>query len=152
MSAPSPLFPLPASVRAGLRGLQLRPRRGRGGRGIGLHASAQQGEGLEFSQYRAYEPGDDPRQIDWKLHARSDRFFVREAERESPLTVWILIDTSASMAQADRPSSANRANARCRRTGSGVVMPVLCKLGGTPMPKVPTTAHPASAGSSCFDS
>ncbi|MGH8081926.1 MAG: DUF58 domain-containing protein, partial [Lysobacter sp.] len=56
---------------------------------------------LEFAQYRAYEPGDELRQIDWKLYARSDRFFVREAERESPLAVWLLLDASASMAQED---------------------------------------------------
>src|SRR5690606_14395502 len=46
--------------------------------------------------------------IDWKLYARSDRFFVREAERESPLTVWLLLDASASMAQADRANPAWR--------------------------------------------
>lgn len=72
-----------------------------GAQGIGVHPSRNRGVGLEFSQYRAYEPGDELRQIDWKLYARSDRFFVREAERESPLTVWLLLDASASMAQAD---------------------------------------------------
>lgn len=108
MSSPSPLFPLPASVRAGLRGLQLRPRRARGGRGIGLHASVQQGEGLEFSQYRAYQPGDEPRRVDWKLYARSERLFVRQSQREAPLTIWLLLDASASMAQADRATPAWR--------------------------------------------
>jgi len=56
---------------------------------------------LEFAQYRAYEPGDELRQVDWKLYARSDRFFVREAERESPLAVWLLVDATASMVQED---------------------------------------------------
>lgn len=56
---------------------------------------------MEFAQYRAYERGDDLRKIDWKLYARSDRFFVTDAERESPVAIWIVIDTSASMAQAD---------------------------------------------------
>lgn len=73
--------------------------RAMGGHGLGLHASRSRGAGLEFAQYRAYERGDELRQIDWKLYARSDKFFVREAERESPLTLWILIDGSASMAQ-----------------------------------------------------
>ncbi|MEC3911378.1 DUF58 domain-containing protein [Sphingobium sp. CR2-8] len=68
---------------------------------MGLHQSHSRGAGLEFAQYRAYEPGDELRQIDWKLYARSDKFFVREAERESPVAVWILIDASASMGQAD---------------------------------------------------
>ena len=45
----------------------------------GIQQSHQRGVGIEFSQYRAYEPGDDPGRIDWKLFARSDRYFVREA-------------------------------------------------------------------------
>lgn len=99
MSAP---VTLPADVRARLRRITLAPRLARGDRGFGLHASHSRGAGLEFAQYRAYEPGDEPRQVDWKLYARSDRYFVREAERDSPLTAWIVVDASASMAQADR--------------------------------------------------
>ena len=67
-----------------------------------MHPSRNKGAGLEFAQYRAYDPGDEPRRIDWKLFARSDKFFVREAEQESPVAVWLLIDASASMGQADR--------------------------------------------------
>lgn len=93
---------IPPDVRSRLKDLHLHARRAIGQRGIGNHRSHNRGVGLEFSQYRAYEPGDELRQIDWKLYARSDRFFVRESERESPLTVWLLIDTSASMAQADQ--------------------------------------------------
>ncbi len=93
--------PIPADVRHRLAGLQLVSRRAIGGDGLGLHGSRSRGAGLEFAQYRAYEPGDEPRQIDWKLYARSDRFFVREAERESPVALWILLDASGSMAQAD---------------------------------------------------
>ncbi|WP_339931918.1 DUF58 domain-containing protein [uncultured Brevundimonas sp.] len=92
---------LPPDVRSRLKGLRLVTRRAVGGQGIGLHQSHSRGAGLEFAQYRAYERGDEPRQIDWKLYARSDKFFVREAERESPVSVWILMDTSASMGQAD---------------------------------------------------
>ena len=92
---------IPADVRHRLKGLSLIARRAVGDRGIGLQASHSRGTGLEFAQYRPYEFGDEPRQIDWKLYARSDRFFVREAERESPVALWILLDASASMAQAD---------------------------------------------------
>lgn len=92
---------LPLDVRSRLKGLRLVTRRAVGGQGIGLHQSHSRGAGLEFAQYRAYERGDEPRQIDWKLYARSDKFFVREAERESPVAVWILMDASASMGQAD---------------------------------------------------
>jgi uncharacterized protein (DUF58 family) len=65
----------------------------------GIQPSQQRGVGIEFSQYRAYEPGDEPKRIDWKLFARSDRYFVREADRESEITTWIVIDCSRSMAQ-----------------------------------------------------
>ncbi|BBD97340.1 DUF58 domain-containing protein [Sphingobium amiense] len=92
---------LPPDVRSRLRGLRIVTRRAVGAQGIGLHRSHSRGAGLEFAQYRAYEPGDELRQIDWKLYARSDKFFVREAERESPVAIWTLIDISASMAQAD---------------------------------------------------
>lgn len=101
MAATAPPL-IPPDVRSRLRGLRLWPQRASGNRGIGLHASRSRGAGLEFAQYRAYEPGDELRQIDWKLYARSDRFFVRESERESPLTVWLLLDATASMQQADQ--------------------------------------------------
>jgi uncharacterized protein (DUF58 family) len=93
---------IPPEIRSRLKRLSVRTRRDLGTRGFGMHASRNKGAGLEFAQYRAYEPGDEPRRIDWKLFARSDKFFVREAEQESPVSVWILIDASASMAQADR--------------------------------------------------
>ena len=69
--------------------------------GVGQHWGRHRGSGLEFEQYRAYEPGDEPRRVDWKLYGRSDRFFVREATQDSPLTIWLLVDATASMAQAD---------------------------------------------------
>ncbi len=93
---------IPADVRSRLKTLRLLPRRAVGAQGIGQHASRSRGAGLEFAQYRAYEPGDELRQIDWKLYARSDRFFVRESERESPVTIWILLDATASAGQCDR--------------------------------------------------
>lgn len=92
---------IPPDVRSRLKSLRLVTRRAVGSHGLGLHQSHSRGAGLEFAQYRAYERGDELRQIDWKLYARSDKFFVREAERESPVAVWILMDASASMGQAD---------------------------------------------------
>jgi uncharacterized protein (DUF58 family) len=90
---------IPTEVRARLAGLALTGRGG--GSGFGQHPSRSRGAGLEFAEYRAYTQGDDPRRIDWKLHARSDRHFVREAERDSTLEVWLLLDATASMRQAD---------------------------------------------------
>ncbi|MEO5629399.1 MAG: DUF58 domain-containing protein [Thermomonas sp.] len=98
---------LPPEVLARLRPLRLHTRLGAATHGHGLHASQQRGSGLEFSQYRSYEQGDDLRLVDWKLFARSDRYFVREAERESPLSLWLVLDATASMTQVDqaRPST-----------------------------------------------
>lgn len=92
---------IPPDVRARLKDIALTARFAIGGHGFGQHSSRSRGAGLEFAQYRAYEPGDELRQVDWKLYARSDRYFVREAERDSPLMLWIVIDATASMTQAD---------------------------------------------------
>ncbi|MEX2961926.1 DUF58 domain-containing protein [Microbulbifer sp. TYP-18] len=66
---------------------------------LGMQRSQRRGAGLEFQQYRSYQPGDPIRHIDWKLFARSDRYFVREAEQESQMHVCFVLDTTASMAQ-----------------------------------------------------
>lgn len=64
---------------------------------FGVHPSRMQGAGLEFSQYRSYQPGDDLRRLDWRLFARSDRYFVRESEAETSVTVRLVLDASDSM-------------------------------------------------------
>ncbi|MFT5164114.1 MAG: hypothetical protein ACI9FJ_002715, partial [Alteromonadaceae bacterium] len=76
----------------------------------GLQTSQQKGVGIEFSQYRSYEPGDELNHIDWKLFARSDRYYVREAQRTSEITLWLLVDTSASMLQGSEPTGVNGAS------------------------------------------
>ena len=93
---------IPTDLRPHLQRLRLSTRVSAQTLGFGLQTSRNRGSGLEFAQYRAYEPGDEPRMIDWKLYARSDRHYVREAERDSALRVWVVIDSSASMGQADR--------------------------------------------------
>lgn len=92
---------LPPDLRTRLRRLSITPRRPAVLASAGQHASRNRGGSQEFAQYRAYERGDDLRRIDWKLYGRSDRFFVRDSERESPVTLWIVLDASASMRQAD---------------------------------------------------
>ncbi|MGA2780172.1 MAG: DUF58 domain-containing protein [Steroidobacteraceae bacterium] len=99
---PGTAVQIPPEVRARLRSLRFGTRFLANGLGLGQHLGRSRGAGLEFEQYRSYEPGDEPRRVDWKLYARSDRFFVRDATRESPLCVWVLLDATASMAQADR--------------------------------------------------
>jgi uncharacterized protein (DUF58 family) len=63
----------------------------------GSNKSQSIGIGQEFSQYRNYEPGDDLRQLDWKMYARSERYFVKQAEIETNITVKFMIDASRSM-------------------------------------------------------
>ncbi len=72
------------------------------GLGHGIHAGRERGAGVEFSEYRAYAPGDEWRRVDWKLLARADRYYVREAERDSHVAVWLCLDASASMKEPSR--------------------------------------------------
>jgi uncharacterized protein (DUF58 family) len=67
----------------------------------GSNKSTVKGPGLEFSQYRSYQPGDDLRWMDWRMYARSDRYYIRESEIETSISVRFLIDASASMNHHD---------------------------------------------------
>lgn len=67
----------------------------------GANKSTIKGSGLEFSQYRSYMPGDDLRWMDWKMYARSDRYYIRESESETNISVRLLVDASASMDHQD---------------------------------------------------
>lgn len=64
---------------------------------LGIQASRRSGVGTEFEQYRHYEPGDDPKRIDWKLFARSGHHLVRESATESNQQIRFLLDLSGSM-------------------------------------------------------
>lgn len=64
---------------------------------LGIHHSKRFGYGIEFEQYRHYEPGDDPKRIDWKLYARTDKHLVRESSTESNFHLRFIIDLSGSM-------------------------------------------------------
>jgi uncharacterized protein (DUF58 family) len=67
----------------------------------GFNKSKVKGPGLEFSQYRSYQPGDDLRWLDWRMFARSDRYYIRESEVETSISVRFLVDASASMNHDD---------------------------------------------------
>lgn len=67
----------------------------------GINKSAVKGPGMEFSQYRSYQPGDDLRLLDWKMFARSDRYYIRESEIETNITLKLVLDASASMNHND---------------------------------------------------
>lgn len=64
---------------------------------LGIHGSKRSGIGTEFEQYRHYEPGDDPKRIDWKLFARTQKHLVRESATESNLHIRFVLDLSGSM-------------------------------------------------------
>lgn len=66
----------------------------------GLHRSPYKGISVEFMSYRPYMPGDDLMHVDWKLFARSDRYYVKEFEDETNTSVNVLLDISGSMEYA----------------------------------------------------
>lgn len=68
----------------------------------GEEESPEVGEGLTFSDYRRYSPGDDTRLIDWKLYARTRELYVKVFEEERNFTVHVLVDASESMAFGDQ--------------------------------------------------
>ena len=80
-----------------LSNMELRARAVVEGFVAGLHKSPYRGFSVEFAEYREYTQGDDIRHIDWKVFARSDRYYVKEFEEETNLHCFILLDRSASM-------------------------------------------------------
>lgn len=64
----------------------------------GVHPSRVRGTTAEFTEFRAYRQGDDPRRLDWRLLARSDRAYVRLATERATLPTTFVVDASASMA------------------------------------------------------
>ncbi len=63
----------------------------------GLHASPFQGFSVEFSEHRKYSRGDDPKDIDWLIYAKTDKYYVKKFEAETNLTGYLLVDSSRSM-------------------------------------------------------
>jgi uncharacterized protein (DUF58 family) len=76
---------------------RIRSRRAFLGTRQGAHRSLKKGHGLEFSDYRKYELGDNPRAIDWGVFGRTDKLYIKRFEEEQELRVAICLDNSASM-------------------------------------------------------
>jgi uncharacterized protein (DUF58 family) len=68
----------------------------------GLHASPFQGFSVEFSEHRRYSQGDDPKDIDWLVYAKTDRYYVKKYQAETNITGYMLVDLSESMAYTHR--------------------------------------------------
>ena len=77
--------------------LRLRSRKAFLGSRQGGHISLKKGHGIEFSDYRKYELGDNPRDIDWGVYARSDRLYVKRFQEEEDLAIHFILDASSSM-------------------------------------------------------
>src|SRR6476469_9104652 len=81
-----------------VRGVRWPTRRSATGSTIGAHRSRLRGSSSEFSEFRPYRQGDDPRRVDWRLLARSDRAYVRLTTDRATFRTSMIVDASASMA------------------------------------------------------
>ncbi len=66
----------------------------------GMHRARLHGSSVEFAEHKEYSPGDELRHVDWKAYAKVDRYYVKQFEQESQLTIYLVLDASASMAFA----------------------------------------------------
>ncbi len=96
MPAASTRFIAP-QVLARIAGLELLARGVVEGFLAGLHRSPYKGFSVDFMEYRPYTPGDDLQRVDWKVFARTDRYYVKEFEGETNARLHLLVDSSASM-------------------------------------------------------
>ncbi len=81
-----------------LRGFRLRGKRAAEGMLAGAHRSPRTGQAVEFAEHRQYAPGDDLRQLDWKVLGRTDKYYLRQREDETTLDCHLMVDCSGSMA------------------------------------------------------
>jgi uncharacterized protein (DUF58 family) len=80
------------ALRGAAHGLSLHGRKAARAALLGAHSSAQRGRGLEFQEVRPYVPGDDPRNIDWRVTARRGRPHTKLFREERERPVWLLVD------------------------------------------------------------
>src|SRR5438552_1961025 len=80
-----------------IKNLELRARVVVEGFWHGFHRSPYHGFSVEFTEYRQYSPGDDPRYLDWRLFGRTDRYYIKKFEDETNFRCYLLVDNSRSM-------------------------------------------------------
>src|SRR6267154_2483968 len=68
----------------------------------GLHASPFQGFSVEFSEHRKYTPGDDIKDLDWTVYAKTEKYYLKKFQAETNVTGYLVMDLSASMAYTYR--------------------------------------------------
>jgi len=93
----SPREFLKPDVVSRLKNMQLRARMVVEGFFAGLHQSPYHGFSVEFAEHRPYMPGDPLKHVDWKVMAKTDRFYLKEFEEETNLKAYVLLDISKSM-------------------------------------------------------
>lgn len=94
---PSPQGPLDAETRGRVAALKIEAAHAVDGLLSGIHPSPHRGASVVFVEHRDYRPGDDPRLLDWRAFARSDRHTIKRFEQESQLSATLIFDASGSM-------------------------------------------------------
>jgi uncharacterized protein (DUF58 family) len=98
------------SVIARLSNMELKAKQVVEGFMAGLHKSPYHGFSVEFAEHRQYMPGDDLRHLDWKVFARTKRYYIKQFEEETNLKSYILVDISKSMTFNSHPDNSKDAN------------------------------------------
>lgn len=88
----------------------------------GLHASPFHGFSVEFSEHRKYVPGDDPKDIDWNIYAKTDKYYIKKFQAETNLHGYLVMDLSASMAYTYRQELTKFEYAICLAAALGYLM------------------------------
>jgi uncharacterized protein (DUF58 family) len=120
--SPSTLPFLDPALLAATQRLALTARHLVAGAVAGVHPSRRPGLSREFSQYRPYQPGDEPRHIDWKLFARSDRYFLRESEIDTRVAVSLVLDATGSMQHPSGGPAGDRKFDRARAVAAALAL------------------------------
>jgi uncharacterized protein (DUF58 family) len=88
----------------------------------GLHASPFHGFSVEFSEHRKYVPGDDLKDLDWNVYAKTDKYYLKKFEAETNVTGYLVMDLSASMAYTYRQELTKFDYAICLAAALGYLM------------------------------
>src|SRR5690242_3233574 len=88
----------------------------------GLHASPFHGFSVEFSEHRKYVPGDDLKDLDWNVFAKTDKYYLKKFQAETNVTGWLAMDLSASMAYTYRQELTKFEYAICLAAALGYLM------------------------------
>ena len=141
---------------ASLEGLDLQARLVVEGYVAGMHPSPYHGFSVEFAEHREYVPGDDIRHVDWKVWSKTDKLYLKQYEEETNLLLYLLLDTSESMAYASGQNVIQAQVRSVRRCGAGLHGHPATRLGRPgslrrrrpPLPAVRPVSHRTSRSSS----